>query len=255
MHKNRLGRILFAALLCGAVVIATPRAADAGWTDIAHGNAHNGAGNAVSVSLTGISSGDVVIAFVATSSTSATISITNGGDTFTARTSAQQLNGSILVQFFDCLSATVTGSVTYTVTTTPDSFRKLEVWVFRASGGTPSFDAGTGQGDVTSSHSSGNVTTTGTVELSIAGASDDNVGAVSNMQINGVAATGSDVDSNNWPVFYALESSTYTGAATWTEASGTSAATVVVTYKISGGGGGGGAKSLLLLGVGLPDAA
>lgn len=203
------------------------------FTPVTSGHAHAGAGNPVEVTLS-IQAGDLIVAATSCGDNTATITVSDGTNTYTKLTKFTYTPDDYRAgQVHYVLASAVGGSVIFACTCSPDAQRELFVWVFRPSA-TPVIDQSNGSGNASStSVTSGNVTTTGTDELSVGWQENESVAAPSSMQINGVAAEDTLVCGNNFSMWYVRESATYTGAATCTIASAGRSLGLIATFKIT----------------------
>lgn len=137
-----------------------------------------------------------------------------------------------------------TNSVVYTVTFgTSVPWRNIVVYTARPSAACSLDGTATGTSGTSTTPDSGSITTTGTDGLAF-GAHGTYGGNPASMQINGVAATGSQAAGADFSkLWYITYSSGFTGDATCTISSNRWVQSVIA-FTIAGGGGGGGSVDL-----------
>ncbi|HEY3486257.1 MAG TPA: Ig-like domain-containing protein [Ilumatobacteraceae bacterium] len=154
----------------------------------AGGNA-DGGGTTLSVQLTGVQAGSLLVAYVKWEGVAGTATVSDGTSTFTADTMNNAANGDLHGQFFYLLSSSRSGNVTYTATWNGSrSYRKLIVYEYTRSGGTVVFDGSNRATATTGSLNSGAITTTGTDEVVFGAYGEYNANSTTNEQIGGVVA-------------------------------------------------------------------
>ena len=149
----------------------------------------NGGGTTLSVQLTGVQAGSLIVAYVKWEGAAGTATVSDGTGMFTADAMNNAANGDLHGQFFYRLSSTASGNVTYTATWSASRpYRKLIVYEYTRSGGTVVFDASSRATATSGTLSSGNITTTGTDEV-VFGAYGEYASSNTNTErINGVVA-------------------------------------------------------------------
>jgi hypothetical protein len=196
---------------------------------------NNGAGATLGVAVTGVTAGDLV--FVTGSCFAVTAyTCSDGTTTLTPLTQVNQSNSGGSIRGFYLLSSVASGTVTYTITFTgTPTGRNICVYVFHPSAAV-TFDQATGVESVaTTAGSSGNITTTGTDELSFGAQANENQSNSSLEKINSVARTAVINSGLNSTLWYLAQSSTYTGPASETIASSTRTCTIIAAFKIAAG--------------------
>jgi len=206
--------------------------------------ASNGGSTSVTVALTGIASGDLVVAYCKWEGADTTITVADSGatDNFTAATKTSHSNSDLHGQFFYFLSATQTGSITYTMTLGASrSWKKFFVTVITPDGGdTVSFDVeATGQGSG-SNPASGTFSPSGSDIVTFGGYSEYGNITASAWQVNS-SATGVVVleegDGSEW---YKIDTSGFTsGTVDMTITSSIDWVCNGISFDSVAGGGGG----------------
>jgi hypothetical protein len=149
----------------------------------------DGVGTTLSVQLTGVQAGSLIVAYVKWEGAAGTATISDGTSTFTADTMNNAANGDLHGQFFYLLSSTASGNVTYTATWNGSrSYRKLIVYEYTRSGGTVVFDGSNRATGTTGSLNSGAITTTGTDEVVFGAYGEYAAANTANEQIGGQVA-------------------------------------------------------------------
>ena len=149
----------------------------------------DGGGTTLSVPLTGVQAGSLLVAYVKWEGAAGTATVSDGTSTFTADTMNNAANGDLHGQFFYLLSSSRSGNVTYTATWNPASaYRKLIVYEYTQSGGTVTLDASNRATATSGSLNSGAITTTGTDEVVFGAYGEYAASDTTNEQIGGVAA-------------------------------------------------------------------
>ncbi len=182
------------------------------WSVVDTGGAFDDTGSSVStldVAVTGVSSGDSVIAWTKWegADTTATVSDTGSTDDFTAGTKENHTNGDLNGQFFYLLSATVTGAVTYRLTfSAARPYCRLIIMVFNPDAGdTVSLEAqNIGEGTSTTP-TSGGISPSGTDLVCVGGFGEYTASNPSNNAINssttGVVVVSSGTQTEAWYKF------------------------------------------------------
>ena len=204
-------------------------------------NINNASGvTTVAVSTTvNVNAGELVAVIVFHEGAPQTISVSDGTSSLTPGTKVNHSNGDLSGQWFYILSSVATGAVTYTATFGA-AVNFPEIMMYRASyTGTASFDAQIGQetNPSNTATTSGNLTATGTDNITFCGVANYSGNTLSSPLVNGVAATGSFLDGFDSMAFYRTTTSGFTGActATWTPAS--IDVNVAISFKATAGGG------------------
>jgi len=191
--------------------------------------------------LTGVTAGNLIVAFVAWTTLGTTITqISDGTSNLTALTRVDEgVDSADHGQMFYLLSANG-GDRTYTITFSGTS-DSVVFWVaeFNSSGAW-SYDASNGASGISTAPNSGNISTTGTDEIAVWGNKLFNVAAtLSNPLINGVTPTEpaySPVDTYHH-LYYRLLSSTFTdGAGAGTYSVSTQWVSLIAAFKAAAGG-------------------
>lgn len=152
---------------------------------------NSGSAGSITVVVTGVLSGDLVVLLTGNDQSIDTMSVSDGTSSLTPGNLVS--TGAVRMQFFYLLASVASGSVTYTVTYgAPGTAteRLAAVYVF-----TPSapcvFDVQDTGGLAASgtAMASGNFTTTGTDELVFGGGYDENAATFLTWLVNGIAAT------------------------------------------------------------------
>jgi hypothetical protein len=144
----------------------------------------------LSVTLTGVAPGSLVVAYVKWEDTAAsTVTLSDGTSAFTPDTRVSAANGDLHGQFFYLLSSTASGTVTYTATwSAARPYRKLMIYEFSYNGGTVAFDSSNRATGTSGTLSSGNITTTGADEIVLGAYGEYSTNNTTTERINGVAA-------------------------------------------------------------------
>jgi len=200
-------------------------------------NNAGGASASLTVALTGINLGDMVVMHVGadTSSTTPVFSGSDGTSSFASGTFGEATVALCYDQLLYLLSSTVSGSVTYTASYTGSVVgASVEVYVFTPSSAvTFDIDTATNGANNGTSIASGNITTTGTDELVFGAAFSQNVPTYSAQQINGTNATGN-IGTNYGNTWYLHVTSTFTSNATCTSSANNWWIARAAAFKISG---------------------
>lgn len=200
-----------------------------------------GAGSSTTITsnVASVAAGDTVIVEAINDNSQDTMSVSDGTSSLTGLT----LNSVSVLRHktFYLLSSVATGTVTYTVTygaPTATTNRGILVYVFRASGGTVSFDQDNrGNEFFGTTIATGNITTTGTDELVVVGHFNSSAVVPTSQQINGVAADGTHAEGSDLlHQWYRIVSSTFTGQGTGTMGSSGRHTDHITSFKITGGG-------------------
>ena len=194
---------------------------------------NNGSGGSLGTTTSGtVQAGDLIVAVASNFGTAGIPSLSDGTTTFTALT---QLTGAAdELRMFYLLASVATGNPTYTVTFTgtPTS-RSLEVYVFRPTAAV-TFDQQNGTVSAGSSTApSGNVSTTGTDELSFGTQYNQNQSASSSETINGTARTAVIDSGTHATLWYLANASTYTGQSNANIGSTTTCLGAIATFLIA----------------------
>lgn len=173
-----------------------------------------GSGTTAAVQLTSIAAGDVVVVWAANG---ASVDINSVSDGTTSLTLLNQLsNGSLRTRIAYLLASVATGSVTYTITFASSVGANVCAAAFvPPSAASFDVDLATGVGGSGTAISSGNITTTGSDELVVGCASNENTAGYTAHLVNSVAADGN-VIKNGASLWWRFVSATFTGAATVT---------------------------------------
>lgn len=230
-------RLLIIAFAVVCIFGLSPNAF-ASWTLVSScNNSNGGSDTTIACSIVGVNVGDTVLV-VADGSGTPTITVSDGTTSFTGLTAITTSNSGLTMRGSYLLASAASGTVPYTVTySVAATSRNIEAYAFTPSG-TPSLDQQASDETIASSSgSSGNITTTGTDELAFGYEANENQTVPSAMQINGTNATASIVSGENSALWYLATGSTFTGAATFTNASSTRNLTAIVSFKNTAGGG------------------
>lgn len=182
---------------------------------------NDASGSSIAASLTGVGAGNLIPVFVSHFGAPTTITVSDGTTSLTALTKHDHTDANKSGQWFYLLVANG-GSKTYTATLgAARAFRRIEVWEYSYSG-TISFDQENSDesNGGTASITSGNITTTGTDEVVLAGFTDGSAGHSTGEQINGVTFDNELTSGSNVDVWDRVVTATFTGQATGTANSG-----------------------------------
>ncbi|HEY3517735.1 MAG TPA: cytochrome c peroxidase, partial [Gammaproteobacteria bacterium] len=153
------------------------------------GTSADGAGTALSVQLTGVQAGSLLVAYTKWEGSATPVSVSDGTSTFTADTLNSAAGGDLNGQFSYLLSSSASGNVTYTATWgSARSYRKLIVYEYTQSGGVVTFDVSNRATATTGSLNSGAITTTGTDEVVFGAYGEYDASNTANEQIGGQVA-------------------------------------------------------------------
>lgn len=219
------------------------RPALASFTDV-NRNSTSSAGSATTlgVAVTGVHVGDLIFVWAGTRDGNQAISgVSDGTTSLTCLTAA--VNGTMQGRICYLLASVASGTVTYTATfAAAATNRFIGSWVFTPTAAA-TFDQ---QNSATDADvlTSGNITTTGSDELVVAGDINSQA-AHASMQIGGVNATATDSDGVG--AFW-YRATTGTVAATGAAAGALTSVTAIASFKI--GAGAAAVQRALLLGVG-----
>lgn len=142
-----------------------PIGAESGWEAVGSSATNeSSAGLTVTRTITGVQTGDFVLAYADHQGGPGTMSVSDGTSTFTQDPNGIQHNpdGDPHSCFFYLLSSVATGSVTYTLTfDAPRPYSNFQVWVERPSSACSYEDSNSASSASGSTADSGNITTTG----------------------------------------------------------------------------------------------
>lgn len=194
----------------------------------------DGAGTTLSVQLTGVQTGSLIVGYVKWEGAASSVTLNDGTGTFTADAVNHGANGELHGQFLYRLSSNAAGNVTYTATwSTPASYRKLFVYEYTQSGGVVALDTSNRATANSGSLNSGAITTTGTDEVVFGAYGEYDASTTTNEQINGVAAD--QVLRTRYAAMWSKRfTAPFTGAATATGNSSTWIGNVIA-FKRGGG--------------------
>jgi hypothetical protein len=229
--KNSMRRIVL--ILLTLFVCVTPAQATITFVQ-QNSAAANGSAATITVALTGVGAGNLIVLFACHETVQDTITASDGTTSLTGLTRHDFVGGSGSGRFLYLLSAN-SGDKTYTVTFgSAAQFRKVFVWEYSYSG-TAEFDQENSNesNGGTSSITSGNITTTGTDEVVLAGNWAYSASFPSDEQINGVAADNIDHDGNDGSSWDSIVTATFTGQATATRGTA-SWACLIASFKATG---------------------
>lgn len=200
-------------------------------------NESGSTGTTITTSLTGVSAGSVMVAWVKhEGADSVTVTVSDGTTSFTDRPIVHSIHADTTSgQFFYLLSSVASGSVTYTATfSTAVAYRSIAIYELSA-GAAASFDVSNGSGaDAAGGNTitSGTVTTTGSTAVAFGGYAEASSASFSSPLINGVAADHTTNVGTFGRVWMKTLSATFSGgAATATLPSGNVAATAILVLK------------------------
>lgn len=183
-----------------------------------------------SVTLAGVAAGDLVACSYQNDTLSSSQTVSDGTSTLTSL--AQFNSGSAAgSQMYYILSSVASGTVTYTNSLAGGI---MSCWDFHVTGGkTWVFDAfsqgGAGGGAIATT---GNITTTGTLEAVIMGSKIKNIGAtINSATINGVAATVPSWSGTLGGHYYQIPTSTFTGQGQVNYSNGTNWVIGIAAFK------------------------
>jgi hypothetical protein len=192
-------------------------------------------GTTLSLQLTNVKAGSLIVAYVKWEGTSAsTVSLSDGTSTFTADTINTAANNDLSGRFFYLPSSAASGTVTYTATWSAGRpFRKLMVYEYSYSGGTVTFDGSNRATATSGTLNSGNITTTGADEIVFGAYGEYNSNNTTTERIGGVAAD-QVLRANYASMWSKTFTAPFTGAAT---ASGNSSRWIgnVIAFKRTAG--------------------
>lgn len=229
-------------LVTSALVLCLACWGSPAWAVIAYVQESEGQGDTsattVAVAQTGVAVGNAKVCWVKYEGATTTITVSDGTSSLTADTLGQQThsNNNFHAEFFYLLSSVASGSVTYTATFGASvPYRVIMCWEYSYSGTLVYDTSQFGQGSSTSL-ASGNITTTGTDEVVVAGYGEFSAETLSSMQINGVAAnhTHQLFSPNFTATWDRVVSATFTGQATATIAASADWMVHVLALKIAG---------------------
>ena len=191
----------------------------------------NSAESGTTVTLTGVTAGNLIVIWIKWEDGAGTATVSDGTDSFTMATAGN--SGSGPAGQFGYLLSSSSGDKTYTITA-PGSFQRFRVAEFSYSG-TIVADAENIALGTSSSPASGNIATTGTIELALGGYGEYTANALSGMQINGQAYD--NVSGGSYTKMWNKSfSSTFTGQASATLTPSSEWVCSVISFKESGGG-------------------
>lgn len=207
------------------------------------------------VTLPSVTAGRLIGVFLKYEGASTTSTLSDGlGSTVVPKTQISHANGDMHGRWFYILASVGSGStVTFTVTFGASRpYWRVHVYEFSYSG-TASLDvepSGGGATGTSTAVNSGNMTTTGTDEVVLAGYGEYSAETFSNPLVNAVAASGSIINSPagsfaaSW---YRILTATFAGgAATGTISDAREWVCVAIAIKVAAGGGGGGVVGPLI---------
>lgn len=201
--------------------------------------ASNGSTATVAVALAGVVAGHLIAAFVVfEDAPTTTISVSDGTTSFTGATKRVHSDTTHTCQWFYLLSSVASGSVTYTATLGA-ARTVVHIRVFEYSyTGALTFDQENSAESAggTTALTTGNITTTGTDEVVLAGWVAGGGMSSSAEQINGVAATHALADGAGGKAWDRIATATFTGQGTATTTS-TTWLSAIVSIKSNVGGG------------------
>lgn len=197
------------------------------WTKVdqnSNTNVANGVTSLAVASTVAVQAGQSVQVFVSHEGAPVTITVSDGTSSLSPGTKVNHSNGDLSGQWFYLLSSVATGTVTYTASFSGAGGNGPEIMMYRFSyTGSASFDTEAGQqtNPSNTATTSGNMTTTGTDEVTVCAIPNYSGNTVSLPNINGVAADGNFSDGFGAMAFYRVTSAGFTGActATWSPAS------------------------------------
>ena len=195
-------------------------------------------GTPLTVALTGVGAGNLVVLWIKHEGTSTTVTASDGTSSFTSGTSVSHGNGDLHGRWMYLLVGN-SGTRTYTVTLGAQRpYKRIHVWEFSYTG-TLSLDVQNIGSGTSAAPASGTVTTTGTDAVALGGYGEYGSGTLSSPLINGVAAGGSRINSpagsfaGSW---YGLLTATFTGGTASATLSGSAEWLCnILVLKASGG--------------------
>jgi hypothetical protein len=150
---------------------------------------NNASGTTLTVQLTNVKPGSLIVAYVKWEGTAAaTVTLNDGTGAFVADTLNSAANNSLHGRFFYRLASTTSGTVTYTATWSAGrTYRKLMIYEYSYAG-TLSLDASNRATATSGSLTAGTITTTGTDEIVFGAYGEYNANNTTNERINNVVA-------------------------------------------------------------------
>jgi len=149
---------------------------------------NNSSGTALTVQLTNVKAGSLIVAYVKWEGAASSVTLTDGTSTFAADTLNSAANGDLHGRFYYLLASATSGTVSYTATwSAARSYRRLLLYEFTY-GGTVSFDASNRATGTSGSLTSGSITTTGSDEIVFGAYGEYSSKNTTNERINGLAA-------------------------------------------------------------------
>ncbi len=198
------------------------------------GASANGNGTTLSVQLTNVKAGSLLVAFVKWEGTaSSTVTLSDGTSPFTADGVNSAANNDLHGRFFYRPASTASGTVTYTATwSAARRFRRILIYEYSYSGGTVAFDGSNRATATSGSLTSGNITTTGSDEVVFGAYGEYSSSTTTGERIGGVLADQA-VRSGFASMWSKRFTAPFTGAATATGNSSTWIGNVIA-FKRSG---------------------
>jgi hypothetical protein len=190
----------------------------------------------LSVQLTGVQAGSLVVAYVKWEGASVPVTVSDGTSSFTADTQNSGAGGELHGRFYYLLSSAASGTVTYTATwSQARPYQRLIVYEYTQSGGVVTFDASNRATATTGSLNTGAITTTGTDEVVFGAYGEYDARTTASEQINGVAADQVLRTPGYASMWSKRFTAPFTGAAT---ATGNSSEWIgnIIAFKRTGGG-------------------
>lgn len=218
------------------------------WTIIDSQRAANGGGaDTITVNVSGVAQGDVVLVFAANDSSHPIVSVSDGTNNLTLRPEIQS-NTNFHSTSYQVQPASPTGALTLTANwgvASNATTRDIHAWVLRASG-TPSISIDaelyTAAQVGTTAVNSGNITTTGTDGIAVCATMFDSaftwVLGTNVPTINGVSGSGLMNAGEEMASWYITYSAGFTGEGAATGSNTSRHTTPIISFKNTGGGGG-----------------
>lgn len=192
----------------------------------------------LTVALTGVGAGNLIAVWTKHEGATVGVSVSDGTTTLTAATKTTHGNGDLEGQWHYLLSAN-SGNKTYTMTFAGGVSRPfLAMIVYECSdaGNTFTLDGENGTSGNGTAITSNNFTTTATDGITFGGYAEYSTDAVTNQQVNGVAATLTQLSGNTFTAAWRRTfSAGFTGAATATIASAQDWVVRGIAFKATSG--------------------